>query len=168
MTCIAPSSGLNAEVRYRIAQKQIAHIDRTFLASDLDPILPVAPLSDGTTTPSRLLLPAPYSLVLVAIDDPAASSAIQRQCRALRMPCNVADVPPECDFFFGSVHRDGPVQVMVSTNGKGPRLASTIRKQVAAALPKGAGRAVEAMGELRVRLREKAPGPEEGPKRMAW
>ena len=106
--------------------------------------------------------------MLVATDSPTLSTAIHRQCAALRIPCNVADVPPECDFFFGSVHRDGPVQIMVSTNGKGPRLASTIRKFIAGCLPQGAGRAVEAMGELRGRLRERAPGPAEGPKRMGW
>jgi precorrin-2 dehydrogenase/sirohydrochlorin ferrochelatase len=57
---------------------------------------------------------------------------------------------------------------MVSTNGKGPRLASIIRKFIAKCLPSDAGRAIETVGHLRVRLRQIAPRPEEGPKRMAW
>ena len=57
---------------------------------------------------------------------------------------------------------------MVSTNGKGPRLASTIRRFIARQLPRDAGRAIEAVGQLRVKLRQLAPRPEEGPKRMAW
>jgi len=129
-----------------VSQNQVAHVDRKFIPSDLD----------GA------------DMVLVAVDDPAASTEIWKLCKARRIPANIADVPPECDFYFGSVHRDGPLQIMVSTNGKGPRLASTIRKLIAKCLPKNSGRAVEAMGHLRVKLREIAPEPAEGPKRMRW
>lgn len=57
---------------------------------------------------------------------------------------------------------------MVSTNGKGPRLASMIRRFIARQLPKNAGRAIESIGELRAKLRKVAPRPEEGSKRMQW
>ncbi|KAK4677614.1 Bifunctional dehydrogenase and ferrochelatase [Podospora pseudoanserina] len=148
VTVICPSSGLNAEVSYRVAQKQVTHVDRIFLPSDLDD--------------------KDWSMVLVAIDDPAASTQIWKLCKQKRLVANIADVPPECDFYFGSVHRDGPLQIMVSTNGKGPRLASMIRRFIAKQLPSNAGRAIEAIGELRVKLRQVAPKPEEGPKRMSW
>ncbi|KAL2156782.1 hypothetical protein VTH82DRAFT_1528 [Thermothelomyces myriococcoides] len=146
VTVVSPAARLNPEVAYRVAQKQVTHVDRNFEPSDLD----------GA------------DMVLVAIDDPAASTAIWKLCKERRIPANIADVPSECDFYFGSVHRDGPLQIMVSTNGKGPRLASTIRKFIADRLPSNAGRAIETVGELRVRLRQIAPSPEEGPKRMAW
>lgn len=107
-------------------------------------------------------------MVLVAVDDPEASTQIWKLCKERRIPANIADVPPECDFYFGSVHRDGPLQIMVSTNGKGPRLASTIRKHIAKTLPKDAGKAIESIGALRVKLRQMAPKPEDGPKRMGW
>jgi precorrin-2 dehydrogenase/sirohydrochlorin ferrochelatase len=147
VTVICPSSGLNPEVAHRISHSQVTHIDRKFLPSDLD---------------------SNIDMVLVAVDDPAASTTIWKLCKEKRIPANIADVPPECDFYFGSVHRDGPLQVMVSTNGKGPRLAATIRKHIAASLPKDAGRAIEAIGSLRAKLREVAPRPEEGPRRMKW
>ena len=146
VTVVAPSSRLNPEVAYRVAQKQVTHIDRVFHPSDLDGV----------------------DMVLIAVDDPVASTTIYRLCKDRRIPVNVADVPPECDFYFGSVHRDGPLQIMVSTNGKGPRLASLIRKFIASCLPSNAGRAIETIGELRVRLRQIAPSPQEGPRRMAW
>jgi precorrin-2 dehydrogenase/sirohydrochlorin ferrochelatase len=146
VTVVSPAARLNPEVAYRVAQGQVTHIDRNFEPADLD----------GA------------DMVLVAVDDPAASTAIWQLCKARRIPANIADVPPECDFYFGSVHRDGPLQVMVSTNGKGPRLASMIRKFIAKQLPSDAGRAIETVGQLRVRLREIAPRPEEGPKRMGW
>lgn len=107
-------------------------------------------------------------MVLTAVDDPEASTRIWKLCKEKRIPVNVADVPPECDFYFGSVHRDGPLQIMVSTNGKGPRLAHAIRTYIARLLPKQAGKAIDSVGELRVKLRRMVPSPEEGPKRMAW
>jgi precorrin-2 dehydrogenase/sirohydrochlorin ferrochelatase len=149
VTVICPSSGLNAEVAHRVSQSQIQHVDRLFAPSDLD-------------------RPQDIALVLVAIDDPAASTAIWQLCRQRRIPANIADVPPECDFYFGSVHRDGPLQVMVSTNGKGPRIAAALRRQIAAALPRDAGRAIERVGVLRAKLRGVAPRVEDGASRMGW
>jgi precorrin-2 dehydrogenase / sirohydrochlorin ferrochelatase len=143
---VCPASGLNEEVKYRVAQKQVTHTDRNFEPSDLD----------GA------------EMVLVAVDDPAASTAIYKLCQEKRIPANIADVPPECDFYFGSVHRDGPLQIMVSTNGKGPRIAALIRRYIAKALPPNAGNAIEAIGRLRVKLRDVAPDPEASPKRMGW
>ncbi|KAK0622051.1 hypothetical protein B0T17DRAFT_535740 [Bombardia bombarda] len=146
VTVVCPALGLNPEVAYRVAQGQVTHVPRNFEPSDLD----------GA------------DMVLVAVDDPAASSIIWNLCKERHIPANIADVPPECDFYFGSVHRDGPLQIMVSTNGKGPRLASTIRKFIAKQLPKDAGRAIESIGRLRIKLRQMAPDVEDGPKRMKW
>ena len=70
--------------------------------------------------------------------------------------------------YFGSVHRDGPLQIMVSTNGKGPRLANIVRRQIAANLPPNIGQAITRVGMLRKKLRQVAPDISEGPKRMAW
>jgi precorrin-2 dehydrogenase/sirohydrochlorin ferrochelatase len=107
-------------------------------------------------------------MVLVAVDDPEASTQIWQLCKERRIPANIADVPSECDFFFGSVHRDGPLQIMVSTNGNGPKLASMIRKDIADKLPGDVGDAVRNVGILRRKLRDLAPEPHEGPKRMKW
>ncbi len=195
MTVVCPSSGLNPEVRHRVVQKQVAHIDRVFHPSDLDGLPPPSrpPLSSHSNRSSNTsythttgagedddgdrdgdgardaATPRPPDMVLVAVDDPEASTQVWKLCRERRIPANVADVPSECDFYFGSVHRDGPLQVMVSTNGLGPRLAAIIRRWIARALPQGAGDAVERVGELRRRLRvEIAPGPADSVRRMRW
>lgn len=148
MTVISPSSGLNPEVRHRVDKGQVTYIDRKFEPSDLD-------------DPS-------ISMVMTAIDDPAASTDIWKLCKERRIAANIADVPPECDFYFGSVHRDGPLQIMVSTNGKGPRLAASIRKFIATSLPPNAGAAIEKVGRLRQKLRKVAPGSDAVSKRMGW
>ncbi|KAK6819626.1 hypothetical protein PG990_010120 [Apiospora arundinis] len=159
VTVVCPADGLNPEVRHRVAHKQVTHIDRKFEPSDLESL----PSAD---TPSSPL--GPPAMVLTAVDDPAASTQIWKLCQAARIPANIADVPPECDFYFGSVHRDGPLQIMVSTNGKGPRLAASIRKFIGQSLPVGVGDAIERIGLLRAKLREISPDIEEGPKRMRW
>lgn len=151
VTVVCPSSGLNAEVAYRIACKQVTHLDRVFLPLDLEPSRNVA-------------------MVLTAIDDPVASTRIWQYCKKLKVPANIADVPPECDFYFGSVHRDGPLQIMVSTNGNGPRMAAAIRRRIAEILPRGTGDSIAKVGMLRRKLRRRAPGTgtEDIQKRMAW
>ncbi|KAK3176661.1 hypothetical protein OEA41_007984 [Lepraria neglecta] len=146
VTVISPRSGLNPEVVHRIEKGQVTYHDRKFEPSDLDNV----------------------DMVLTAIDDPATSTVIWKLCKERKIAANIADVPPECDFYFGSVHRDGPLQIMVSTNGNGPKLASIVRKQIAANLPVDIGAAVQKVGMLRKKLRKVAPDVEEGPKRMGW
>lgn len=107
-------------------------------------------------------------MVLTAIDEPDVSTTIWKLCKEKRIAANIADVPPECDFYFGSVHRDGPLQIMVSTNGNGPKMANLVRKRIEASLPENMGEAIANVGALRKRLRQIAPGNEEGPKRMKW
>lgn len=148
VTVISPRDGLNAEVAHRVDRKQVEFLDKKFDPSDLD-------------DPHIIM-------VLTAIDDPEASTQIWKLCKERRIAANIADVPPECDFYFGSVHRDGPLQIMVSTNGNGPKMANIVRRRIAASLPPNMGDAIAKVGELRKRLRMVAPGNDEGPKRMRW
>ena len=107
-------------------------------------------------------------MVLTAIDEPEASTQIWKLCKEKRIAANIADVPPECDFYFGSVHRDGPLQIMVSTNGNGPKMANIVRRRIASSLPPNIGDAIAKVGMLRKKLRVLVPENDEGPKRMQW
>jgi precorrin-2 dehydrogenase/sirohydrochlorin ferrochelatase len=148
VTLIAPREGLSPEVSYRLFEENwgVVYHDRDFRESDLDG----------------------QWLVLTAIDDPQVSRQIYGLCRARSILVNVADVPPECDFYFGSVIRKGALQVMVSTQGKGPRIAARLRRMIEAGLPANVGEAIESVGELRKGLRRLAPGHEESKRRMEW
>ena len=110
----------------------------------------------------------PFDMVLTAIDDADLSRSICQMCRERKIPVNVADVPPECDFYFGSLIRRGPLQVMVSTGGKGPRIAAQTRQIVERAIPENIGSAIERVGRLRGKLREICPEQNKGAKRMKW
>ena len=151
VTVVCPKEGLNDEVAFRVQQGLIRHLDRVFLPIDLEPEKNVA-------------------MVLTAIDDPDASTRIWKYCKEVKVPANIADVPPECDFYFGSVHRDGPLQIMVSTNGNGPRLAAAIRRQIGEMLPSGTGDSIQKVGQLRRKLRRIAPGKgtDDISRRMGW
>ncbi|PKI83994.1 uroporphyrinogen-III C-methyltransferase [Malassezia vespertilionis] len=89
-------------------------------------------------------------------------------CRQLRLPLNVTDQPALCDVSLPAVHRfpcgpSGPsgsdgapssLQVAVTTNGRGCRLAGRIRRTIVSSLPPNVGDAVERIGEMREMAKE--------------
>lgn len=150
ITLICPDKGLHPLTRrYVESSDRITYHDRLFAgAVDLVDV----------------------DMVLTAVDDVEKSREICGMCRALKIPVNVADIPPSCDFYFGSQIRDGPLQIMISTNGHSPKLANIIRKRIEDSLPAHAGDAIEKVGELRAQLKERAPGVggDVGKRRMRW
>ncbi|KAJ7285986.1 siroheme synthase [Mycena rebaudengoi] len=109
-------------------------------------------------------------MVLTALDDVNRSREICDMCRQNKVPVNAADIPDLCDFYFGSQIRDGPLQIMISTNGNGPRLAALIKQRLQGALSGNEGEAIQRVGLLRAQLKERAPGVGGplGRKRMKW
>ncbi|CED82259.1 uroporphyrin-iii c-methyltransferase [Phaffia rhodozyma] len=93
--------------------------------------------------------------------------ALREACTSLRIPLNIADHPELSDFTFPSTHRFpldhtdpskglSALQVGISTNGRGCRLATRIKREVLSALPKSIGGAVENVGRLRELAKETA------------
>lgn len=111
-----------------------------------------------------------YEMVLTAIDDNELSKLVWTMCKEKRVTVNVADVPPLCDFYFGAQLRKGPLQVMISTGGQGPKIGAMVRDLVLKALPENVEEAIEGVGKLRGDLRKRAPGVggELGKRRMEW
>lgn len=72
----------------------------------------------------------------------------------MRIPINVVDAPKLCTFTLLSTHSDGPLQIGITTSGKGCKLASRIRREVASSLPPGLGTAIERLGTARRRIWE--------------
>lgn len=84
----------------------------------------------------------------------AQATHISTLCRRLRIPVNVADAPNLCTFTLLSTYTSGPLQVGVTTSGKGCKLASRIRREIASALPAELGNAVARLGIVRRRIWE--------------
>ncbi|CAI6335815.1 unnamed protein product [Periconia digitata] len=82
------------------------------------------------------------------------STHISNLCRRLRIPVNVADAPNLCSFTLLSTYSDGPLQIGVTTSGKGCKLSARIRREIAASLPVQLGDAVERLGTMRRRIWE--------------
>lgn len=79
---------------------------------------------------------------------------ISALCRRLRIPVNVSDSPALSTFTLLSTYNDGPLQIGITTSGRGCKLASRIRREIGASLPSDIGSAVERLGTLRRRLQE--------------
>lgn len=81
-----------------------------------------------------------------------SAQSISALCKRNRIPINVVDAPLLCSFSILSTHTDGPLQVGITTNGRGCHLASRIRREVAAALPAHLGAGCARLGEVRRRI----------------
>ncbi|KAJ5731763.1 uncharacterized protein N7483_006271 [Penicillium malachiteum] len=82
------------------------------------------------------------------------SSHISSLCRRLRIPVNVTDAPDLCSFTLLSTYSDGPLHIGITTSGRGCKIASRLRREIAAFLPPNLGAAIDRLGSVRRRLWE--------------
>lgn len=87
-------------------------------------------------------------------DKSSPGTKISSLCRRLRIPVNVADAANLSTFTLLSTYSDGPLQIGVTTSGKGCKLATRIRRELSATLPHGLGVAVDRLGAMRRKIWE--------------
>ncbi|KAJ3231397.1 hypothetical protein HDU81_003783 [Chytriomyces hyalinus] len=163
VTVLSPVSCLTVVLTQRVADGEVSLVDSEFEGvQDLYFDTQAGDNADGCKT---------YDLVLGCLDEYSDSEHLAECARALKIPVNCADVPHLCDFFFVAVMREGLLQIGVSSNGGGPRLAARLRSHIQSTLPKGTREAVSKIARLRV-LVKNTPTPVGGgsliKKRMAW
>jgi precorrin-2 dehydrogenase / sirohydrochlorin ferrochelatase len=99
-------------------------------------------------------------LVIGATDDEALNRRIHADAEAHNTLCNIADRPEICNFILPAVVNRGDLVIAVSTSGKSPAYAKTLRK----ALEKQFGEEYEPflrlMGAIRDRLLREKHAPE--------
>ncbi|KAK9331766.1 tetrapyrrole methylase [Lipomyces starkeyi] len=94
-------------------------------------------------------------IVFVAVHSTSVlGTRISALCKRLRIPVNVADSPALSTFTLLSTHTDGPLQIGVTTSGKGCRLASRIRREIVSSLPRDIAQACNKVGELKRTIEE--------------
>lgn len=99
-----------------------------------------------------------FAIVCCCIDNYKLLEKIYYQCKYLRLPVNIADKPPLCDFYFGLMYNQDNLQIMVSTNGKLPRLLRMVKDNIAKEFDGiDLNKAVENLGLIRLRLRNLIP-----------
>ena len=63
------------------------------------------------------------SIVIASTDDTTVNEQVAADARARKLPVNVVDVTPLCEFIVPAIIDKGSVQIAVSTGGKSPALA---------------------------------------------
>jgi len=70
------------------------------------------------------------NIVIASTDHQDVNEQIAADCRARRIPVNVVDVTPLCEFIIPAIVESGSVQIAVSTGGKSPALARTLKEDL--------------------------------------
>jgi siroheme synthase-like protein len=70
------------------------------------------------------------SIVIASTDDPCVNARIARDCRRRKIPVNVVDVTHLCEFIVPAIVESGTIQIAVSTGGKSPALARTLKEDL--------------------------------------
>jgi precorrin-2 dehydrogenase / sirohydrochlorin ferrochelatase len=106
---------------------KIEWIGRRFLPQDLDGAL----------------------LAIAATNDREVNRAVFEEASCRSILSNAVDDPPLCDFFCASIVERGDLQIAISTAGKSPALAQSLRKEIDADLDPDLGRRLDELGNLR-------------------
>jgi precorrin-2 dehydrogenase/sirohydrochlorin ferrochelatase len=70
------------------------------------------------------------AIVIASTDDACTNGRIARDARRRRIPVNVVDVTHLCEFIVPAIVEQGSVTVAVSTGGKSPALARTLKEDL--------------------------------------
>ncbi len=95
-------------------------------------------------------------LVIAATSEPAVNEQVFGESQRRGIWCNVVDVPPLCDFYYGALVRRGELQIAISTAGHSPALAQKLRKDLEQQYGPEYGDLVAELGENRQRIRASA------------
>ena len=88
-------------------------------------------------------------IVFAATDNDSINAEIAEIARKHGALVNVVDNPEHCDFFSGAVIERGPLRIAVSTSGRCPAIAATIRRELEELYSKSYGDYIETAGEIR-------------------
>lgn len=129
-----PQEQLPQSLQQLISSDKIRHINRNFQETDLTSL--------GRDEVGNVV-------DKVFSEDFDLKHQLYQKCRSLRIPITVADSPDLCSFTMLSTHKAGDLQIGVTTDGKGCRLAARIRREIASKLPQNIDKVVENVGTLR-------------------
>ena len=117
------------------AAGRLSHHERTWTADDFDSA----------------------ALALLDTESDAEAEAFFNAARTAKVPVNVIDNPPFCDFQFGTIVNRSPVVVGISTDGAAPILAQAIRRKIETLLPTSLAKAGSIAKNFRDQLKSMIP-----------
>ena len=89
------------------------------------------------------------NIVIASTDDQSVNEQVAADCRARRIPVNVVDVTPLCEFIVPAIVESGSIQVAISTGGKSPAIARTLKEDLQRAIGPEYAEVNDVLGTLR-------------------
>jgi siroheme synthase-like protein len=89
------------------------------------------------------------NIVIASTDHQDVNEQIAADCRARRIPVNVVDVTPLCEFIVPAIIEKGSIQIAVSTGGKSPALARTLKEDLQRVIGPEYAEVNDVLGSLR-------------------
>jgi precorrin-2 dehydrogenase/sirohydrochlorin ferrochelatase len=99
-------------------------------------------------------------LVISATNCVRTNKMIAELCFEKNIPVNVIDDPSKCTFQIPAVVRRGDLNIAVSTNGKSPMLAASLRKKIEEQFGVEYEIYIKILGDVRKRLLNEIPDEE--------
>lgn len=103
----------------------------------------------GRFTPGAL---KGFFLVFAATDSPEVNEAVWTEAEASGLPVNAVDDPAHCSFIMPSIVDRGSLTIAISTSGKSPLLAKTLRRELEKTIGTEYETLVEILGAVRKKL----------------
>ena len=97
------------------------------------------------------------NIVIASTDDQSVNEQIAADCRARRIPVNVVDVTPLCEFIVPAIIEKGSIQIAVATGGKSPALARTLKEDLQRAIGPEYAEVNDVLGTLREEAKRVLP-----------
>jgi precorrin-2 dehydrogenase len=97
------------------------------------------------------------NIVIASTDDEAVNTQIASDCRRRRIPVNVVDVTHLCEFIVPAIIEKGSIQIAVSTGGKSPALARTLKEDLMRTVGPEYDEVNQLLGSLRAEAKKVLP-----------
>jgi len=88
-------------------------------------------------------------IVIASTDHTSTNEQIAADCRARRIPVNVVDVTPLCEFIVPAIINKDGIQIAISTGGKSPAVARTLKEDLQRSIGPEYSEVNELLGSLR-------------------
>jgi precorrin-2 dehydrogenase / sirohydrochlorin ferrochelatase len=93
------------------------------------------------------------SIVVCATDNPVLHTVIKAMANTKGLLVNVADTPPLCDFYLGSIVQKGNLKIAISTNGKSPTVAKRLKQVLNEGISDNINELLDSINKLRDSLK---------------
>jgi precorrin-2 dehydrogenase/sirohydrochlorin ferrochelatase len=98
-----------------------------------------------------------YFLVISAADDEGVNRKVSEDAHRAGRLVNVVDQPELCNIYIPSRVQRGSLQIAISTGGKCPAFARSLRRELESTIPERYGLLLDRIAVIRKRMKETVP-----------